>query len=329
MQQLLSLTAMEPPSSFNAKACATKRSRCSGHPPDPAARRCLGQYRGYRGEPNVAPESHTPTYVALRLFIDNWRWQGVPFYVRCGKALGGKTTEISLHFKQVPHLHFPRTRPAAEFHRPLHPAQRGIQLRFETKVPGAGMRADPWAWISATTSALASGAARCLRTAAARRHAGRRSALRPQRRDRTGLGARRSPDGPVPPYITSPGGRVLPRPTISWPVTARLDPHPAHQYVGIGQRIARPLHFDAPFTPGGVTFLTFRRAPHMMGAYDRFVAALGNHSRWAIVWLVGWAVARLLLATTWPAKHAASSESPLSGDLSCIVCRNRSASSPW
>ena len=61
---------------------------------------------GYREEPGVGKDSKTPTYVALKLFIDTWRWQGVPFYVRAGKGMGKRVTEVSIHFKSVPHCLF-------------------------------------------------------------------------------------------------------------------------------------------------------------------------------------------------------------------------------
>ena len=61
-----------------------------------------GQYRGYRDEPGVAPDSQTPTYAAMRFMIDSWRWQGVPFYLRAGKKLAARRTEVVIHFKRVP-----------------------------------------------------------------------------------------------------------------------------------------------------------------------------------------------------------------------------------
>jgi glucose-6-phosphate 1-dehydrogenase len=66
-----------------------------------------GQYRGYRDEPGVPPDSRTETYAAVKLFIDNWRWQGVPFYLRSGKKLTEKCTEIVIQFKNPPLTMFP------------------------------------------------------------------------------------------------------------------------------------------------------------------------------------------------------------------------------
>ncbi|HSB90901.1 MAG TPA: glucose-6-phosphate dehydrogenase [Anaerolineales bacterium] len=141
--QLLCIAAMEPPASFHADAMRDERVKVlnalrplTGE--DVARHTVRGQYEGYRREPGVAPDSTTATYAALRLFIDNWRWQGVPFYLRSGKCLAAKTTQISIQFKSVPHLMFPLP-PGGEI-RPntlflcLQPDE-GIHLRFEAKVP--------------------------------------------------------------------------------------------------------------------------------------------------------------------------------------------------
>ncbi len=90
------------------------------------------------------PGSQTPTYAALELFVDNWRWQGVPFYLRSGKSLAAKTTEVAIQFKAVPHLMFPDGQGDKEITPNvlslcLQPHE-GIHLRFEAKEPGAGMR---------------------------------------------------------------------------------------------------------------------------------------------------------------------------------------------
>ena len=98
------------------------------------------QYQGYRQTPGVAPDSHTPTYAALKLFVDNWRWQGVPFYLRSGKALAEKVTEIVIEFKRPPHVMFDLP-PGHEF-RPnilslgIQPDE-GIHFKFQAKVPGS------------------------------------------------------------------------------------------------------------------------------------------------------------------------------------------------
>jgi glucose-6-phosphate 1-dehydrogenase len=98
-----------------------------------------GQYRGYTAEPNVVPDSQTATYAAMRFFIDNWRWQGVPFYLRSGKKMAQKVSEIVIQFKTVPHRIFPMQN---DFNASsnlltmcLQPNE-SIHLRFEAKVPG-------------------------------------------------------------------------------------------------------------------------------------------------------------------------------------------------
>jgi glucose-6-phosphate 1-dehydrogenase len=142
--QLVALTAVEPPSSMSAKALRDEKVKVfDAIRPLKLDDIVLGQYTGYRDELGVSPSSHTPTYAALRLHIDNWRWQGVPFYVRAGKGLSVKETEITLQFKNVPHRLFPDMTPS-----PNHLSLRiqpgeGIRLQFETKIPGAGMRTQP------------------------------------------------------------------------------------------------------------------------------------------------------------------------------------------
>jgi glucose-6-phosphate 1-dehydrogenase len=140
--QLLTMTAMEPPALLQANALRDEKVKVL------QAVRIRGpnvhaQYDGYRTEKGVAPDSQTPTYAALELFVDNWRWQGVPFYVRSGKRMAAKTTEMAIQFKRVPHLLFP---PSPEgritpniLSLCLQPDE-GIHLRFEAKEPGAGMK---------------------------------------------------------------------------------------------------------------------------------------------------------------------------------------------
>ncbi|MGC9358777.1 MAG: glucose-6-phosphate dehydrogenase [Anaerolineae bacterium] len=142
--QLLSLTAMEPPVAYDAKALRDEKLKVlqAIRPVDPETL-VLGQYQGYREEQEVADNSSTPTYFALKLFMDNWRWQGVPIYLRSGKRLAAKATEITLQFKPVPHSLFADT--------PQHQPNRlsiviqpdeGMQLCLQTKMPGAGMRSE-------------------------------------------------------------------------------------------------------------------------------------------------------------------------------------------
>lgn len=105
--QLLTLVAMEPPNSFEADALRNEKLKVLK-----AVRHILpsdtvrAQYKGYTKAKGVAPDSETPTYAALKLYIDNWRWQGVPFYLRSGKALAHKQSEIVIEFQRPPHLLF-------------------------------------------------------------------------------------------------------------------------------------------------------------------------------------------------------------------------------
>lgn len=143
MLQLLALVAMEPPTSFSAKPLRNETAKVleAVPPPTPDSvpwTTVRGQYKGYREEPGVPPNSTTETYAALRLTIDNWRWQGVQFYLRSGKALAKKVTEVIVRFRSPPHLMFP-LKPGAEFAPNvlslcIQPDE-GIHLRFETKVP--------------------------------------------------------------------------------------------------------------------------------------------------------------------------------------------------
>jgi glucose-6-phosphate 1-dehydrogenase len=143
--QLLTLTAMEPPTVFSADALRNEKVEVlrAIRPGDWNVR---AQYRGYRDEPGVAPDSQTPTYAALKLFVDNWRWGGVPFYLRSGKALAAKETEIVVQFKQVPHALF--SLPGGQGIPPnvlslcIQPHE-GIHLRFQAKELGAGTRSRP------------------------------------------------------------------------------------------------------------------------------------------------------------------------------------------
>ena len=139
--QLLTLTAMEPPAAFDARSLRDEKVKvlkaiCANPPREGV----WGQYRGYLNEPDVAVGSKTPTYIALKVMVDNWRWQGVPFYVRSGKNLAYKTTEITLQFKQPPHLLFPNVGSLAPNRLVLYiQPNEGVHLSFGTKQPGFGM----------------------------------------------------------------------------------------------------------------------------------------------------------------------------------------------
>jgi glucose-6-phosphate 1-dehydrogenase len=155
--QLLAITAMEPPADFEADAVRNEKVKVvrALAPPDPAYV-VRGQYGpgkiggekvpGYREEPGVDPESDTETYVALRAFVDNWRWADTPFYLRTGKRLSGRATTISALFRPAPHPPFLEI--AGEGLRPnvliIHvQPDEGISLRIGAKVPGQGMRIQP------------------------------------------------------------------------------------------------------------------------------------------------------------------------------------------
>ena len=141
--QLLSLVAMEPPASFDADALRNEKVkvfsslRLFDHK-EILEHTIRGQYRGYRQAEGVKPRSKTPTFGAFRLFIDNWRWQGVPFYLRSGKALADKTTEIGILFKRPPHVMFPlppnQQIRANRLSICIQPDE-GIHFSFQVKVP--------------------------------------------------------------------------------------------------------------------------------------------------------------------------------------------------
>jgi glucose-6-phosphate 1-dehydrogenase len=143
--QLLTLVAMEPPAAFNARSLRDEKVKVLQALRLPSRSDIvLGQYDGYLEEQGVSENSQTPTYAALRLYIDNWRWQGIPFYIRSGKGLAHKVSEITLQFKQVPHLLFPQKEVLSRNHLTLCiQPNEGIHLKFATKTPGAGMQTAP------------------------------------------------------------------------------------------------------------------------------------------------------------------------------------------
>ncbi len=134
--QLLCLVAMEPPASFDAEAVRDEKAKLlSAIAPIALSDTVRGQYRGYRDEPKVAPDSDTATYGALKLYIDNWRWQGVPCYLRSGKSLSAKTSQIDIVFRCPPHIMFrlPAFGPNLLSIR-IQPDE-GVHLSFQAKVP--------------------------------------------------------------------------------------------------------------------------------------------------------------------------------------------------
>lgn len=143
VMQLLSLVAAEPPASFHAEAIRNEKAKVFSairpiRPPDVAGCTVRGQYRTYRDAEGVAAGSTTPTFAALRFYIDNWRWQGVPFYIRSGKALAAKATEITIFFKRPPHVMFPMpegAKPAPNRLSICIQPDEGIHFSFQAKVP--------------------------------------------------------------------------------------------------------------------------------------------------------------------------------------------------
>jgi glucose-6-phosphate 1-dehydrogenase len=140
--QLVSLVAMEPPASFKADALRNEKVKVlnSIQPVEGkniALNTVRAQYKGYRQEEGVKPDSTTPTFGAVRLQIDNWRWQGVPFYLRSGKCLKEKVSQITIEFKPPPHLLFPHTETKLTPNVLILYLQpdEGIHWRFEAKVP--------------------------------------------------------------------------------------------------------------------------------------------------------------------------------------------------
>jgi glucose-6-phosphate 1-dehydrogenase len=141
--QLLTLVAMEPPASFQATALRNEKVKVlSAVQPITgeavAEHTVRAQYRGYLKEADVKPDSITPTYAALRLFVNNWRWQGVPFYLRSGKNLAEKQSQIIIRFKEPPLAMFPMEpdhKTTANMLVLYLQPDEGIHLRFEAKAP--------------------------------------------------------------------------------------------------------------------------------------------------------------------------------------------------
>jgi glucose-6-phosphate 1-dehydrogenase len=156
--EVMSFVAMEPPDSFQADAVRTEKLKVwkaiEGIPVENTAR---GQYGpgkvdgkdviGYRQEERVNPESHTETFAAVRVEIENWRWAGVPFYLRAGKRLGKRVTEVTVVFKQPP-MHLFKSSSSDGVNEPnvltmrIQPDE-GISLRFGAKIPGPTTNVRP------------------------------------------------------------------------------------------------------------------------------------------------------------------------------------------
>ncbi|WP_250124752.1 glucose-6-phosphate dehydrogenase [Chroococcidiopsis sp. CCMEE 29] len=157
LMQLFCLTAMEPPNALDADSIRTEKVKVLqatrlADVQNLERSAVRGQYSagwmkgkpvpGYREEPGVNPNSTTPTYVAMKFSIDSWRWQGVPFYLRTGKRLPKKVSEISIHFREVPYLIFQSAAQQVNANilaMRIQPNE-GISLRFEVKMPGLNLR---------------------------------------------------------------------------------------------------------------------------------------------------------------------------------------------
>jgi glucose-6-phosphate 1-dehydrogenase len=161
LMQILCLIAMEPPVSFDANEIRNRKvdvlRAIRPIPPHQVQGFAVrGQYGagwiqgrrvvGYREEPGVAPDSSTETFAAVKLFVDNWRWQDVPFYLRTGKRLPARISEVLIQFRPVPHQSFPSSAVAAwQPNRLIIRIQpeESIMLRFQAKQPGPTIRLNP------------------------------------------------------------------------------------------------------------------------------------------------------------------------------------------
>ena len=150
--QVMATIAMEPPAMFEAHAVRDERAKLLRSIRIPRAEEVprmavAGQYRGFREEPGVKRDAQTDTYAAATFFVDNWRWAGVPFFIRTGKKLPKRVTDIAIQFNNAPLALFgagagtPLTQPNLLIVR-IQP-EEGISLRFQSKEPGSGMRLRP------------------------------------------------------------------------------------------------------------------------------------------------------------------------------------------
>ncbi len=146
--QLLAFTAMEAPARYEANSIRDEKVKVLRSvrvlkKEEVFSDTIRGQYRKYRDEPDVPASSETATFGAVKMHVDNWRWQGVPFILRSGKAMSCRTSQIVIQFRQAPHMMFDSgSYSPSEANRlviQVQPAE-GIQLHFQTKVPDAGMK---------------------------------------------------------------------------------------------------------------------------------------------------------------------------------------------
>ncbi len=146
--QLLTIVAMEPPATVDAESLRSRkvdvlRSIRRLTPDDICTEAVAGQYDGYLEQDGVAKQSRTATYAAMRLFVDNWRWKGVPFYLRTGKAMSHKVSEVIIEFQTPPHFVFAdgaaNPEPPPNVLAICIQPDEGAHLRFQVKVPDRGM----------------------------------------------------------------------------------------------------------------------------------------------------------------------------------------------
>jgi glucose-6-phosphate 1-dehydrogenase len=141
--QVMTMVAMENPGRYTSDRMRNEKIKVleavrMPSPTEACKNVTIGQYQGYHNEEGVSPDSRTPTYAAVRLAIDNWRWRNVPFYLRSGKSLRARYSEVSIQFRSVPHMIFPiPSGEGLECNRVslvLQPNE-GIRLNFLSKVP--------------------------------------------------------------------------------------------------------------------------------------------------------------------------------------------------
>jgi len=142
--QMVSYLAMEAPSSTYHEAVRDEQAKVLRTVRKLSASDVvLGQFRGYRNEPHVAQDSQVPTFVAMRLFVDSWRWEGVPFYVRAGKCLQTTSTEIIVNLKEAPPVVFRETSHGDNYVRFTLAPNVAIDIGASAKRPGEGMTGEP------------------------------------------------------------------------------------------------------------------------------------------------------------------------------------------
>ena len=203
--QCVALTAMEPPVAFDADSVREQKVQVfrSIRPmtvEQVAASTVRGQYGpgrigdsavpGYRQEPGVRPDSITETFAAVRLKVDNWRWEGVPFYLRTGKRLANNVTEIRVHFKRTPQALFAGAASAqllSQHGQPAHPARRRHRALLRSQESGHAHEHGACDGQVLLRGGLWRPSSSRLRDADPRRHARRRHALHPPRRGRGGV----------------------------------------------------------------------------------------------------------------------------------------------